>query len=432
MISSILSLAFLFALLSCTSVASILPPDEYWQVTPPLNYSDVLYAGWDQIPVEKEVLIYNGTLIGRTYAHHPQLLAVGPSVYMVHSSAVIDEDSMGMELWGAMSHDGGYTWTPSHSILPAALLPNQTNVANFSYWCNEAIWQRAIGGLAVLEVDSEIWGVGETTDFFCWGDIGSGTRGAGRIARQLSTVDGMPIGDPCWLNQNNWTYIELYNETVYGTEYGMKFCEKADEMNAQLVEPTKVPAWSAWLYNDQLYAANNWSSLQEVTHSVWIEQDDGPGYWQRFWRDISPTNNSMRVWWEMTYDKEGKDWYPGIEEAYGNKVYETNIPDAKTKQFLGVLDDKQSRYLISNPRNNTELIRQPLTIAMSRGSDLSYKTVGVLRTNASDKIAPDTRDYKNQGFSYPVAVQVGHTLVTAYSENKENIWVSVVNIDDLP
>lgn len=28
---------------------------------------------------------------------------------------------------------------------------------------------------------------------------------------------------------------------------------------------------------------------------------------------------------------------------------------------------------------------------MSRGSDLSYKTVGVLRTNASDKIAPDTR-----------------------------------------
>lgn len=42
------------------------------------------------------------------------------------------------------------------------------------------------------------------------------------------------------------------------------------------------------------------------------------------------------------------------------------------------------------------------------------------------------KDYKNQGFSYPVAVQVGNTLVTAYSENKENIWVSVVNIDDLP
>jgi hypothetical protein len=69
----------------------------------------------------------------------------------------------------------------------------------------------------------------------------------------------------------------------------------------------------------------------------------------------------------------------------------TNIPDAKTKQHLGALNGGAERYLISNPRNNTELIRQPLTIAMSRGADLSYKHVGVLRTNASDDIAPDTR-----------------------------------------
>lgn len=98
---------------------------------------------------------------------------------------------MGMELWGSVSQDGGYTWLPSQSILPAALLPNQTDIGtNFSYWCNEAIWQRAIGGLAVLELGDEIWGVGETTDFYCWGNIGSGTKGAGRIARQLSSVDG--------------------------------------------------------------------------------------------------------------------------------------------------------------------------------------------------------------------------------------------------
>jgi hypothetical protein len=49
------------------------------------------------------------------------------------------------------------------------------------------------------------------------------------------------------------------------------------------------------------------------------------------------------------------------------------------------------RYLISNPRNNTALIRQPLTIAMSRGKALSYTSIGVLRTNASDTIVPDTR-----------------------------------------
>ena len=254
------------------------------------------------------------------YAHHPALLAVGSTVYLVHSSAVIDEDSMGMELWGAISQDGGYTWSVSHPILPAALLPNQTNVANFSYWCNEAIWQRAIGGLAVLELGLEIWAIGETTDFYCWGDIGSGTKGAGRIARQISPTDGDVIGDPCWLMQTEYAYVTLYNETVYGTEYGMKFCERAEELNKMLEEPTKVPAWSAWLYNNELYAGNSTTSLQEVTHSVWIEAEGGKGYWQRFWRDITATNNSMRVWVEVTFDDKGKEWYPVLEEAYGNKV----------------------------------------------------------------------------------------------------------------
>lgn len=125
------------------------------------------------------------------YAHHPALLAVGSTVYLVHSSAVIDEDSMGQEVWCAISHNSGYTWTPSRPILPAALLPNQTNVANFTYWCNEAIWQRAFQSLAILELDdSTIWAMGQTTDFFCWGDIGSGNGAAGRIARQISPIDG--------------------------------------------------------------------------------------------------------------------------------------------------------------------------------------------------------------------------------------------------
>ena len=312
---------FIFALLILASkaVAHILPADDYWQVSPPLNYSDVLYAGWNQIPIQKEVIVYNGTAVGRTYAHHPQLLAVGETVYLVHSSAVMDEDSMGMELWGAISHDGGYTWSSSHSVLPAALLPNQTNVANFSYWCNEAIWQRAIGGLAVLNVGSEIWGVGQTTDFFCWGDIGSGTKGAGRIARQLSPVDGSTIGDPCWLVQNNWTYITLYNETRYGTDYGMRFCDRASEMNKMLDEPKMVPAWSDWLYNNQLDPYETTTSLQEVTHAVWVK-NGGHGYWQRFWRDISPKNNSMRVWVETSFDLKGGNWYPRFEREFGNKV----------------------------------------------------------------------------------------------------------------
>lgn len=256
------------------------------------------------------------------YAHHPIVLAIDKTVYMVHSSAVIDEDSMGQELWGTISHDGGYTWLPSHPILPAALLSNQTDVANFSYWCNAAIWQRAIGGPTILEYESEVWAVGETTDFFCWGTIGSGTRGAGRIARKMSPLDGTPVGNPCWLYQTKWVNITLYNETIYGTEYGMKFCEFASEMNAMLEKPSLVPAWSAWLYNNEEHSENTTTSIHEVTHAVWIEDEDDEewGYWQRFWRDVTPNNNSMRVWVETTYDIHGTDWYPAVEEEYGNPV----------------------------------------------------------------------------------------------------------------
>lgn len=62
--------AILVVSLLCLSrnaqATAVLPPDEYWQASPPLNYSDALYAGWDQIPVEKEIMVYNGTEIGRT------------------------------------------------------------------------------------------------------------------------------------------------------------------------------------------------------------------------------------------------------------------------------------------------------------------------------------------------------------------------------
>lgn len=61
------------------AAASPPSPDSYCQVSPPLDYSDALYAGWPQIPVAAEVLVYNGTAERRTYAHHPELFASGPS-----------------------------------------------------------------------------------------------------------------------------------------------------------------------------------------------------------------------------------------------------------------------------------------------------------------------------------------------------------------
>lgn len=249
-----------------------------------------------------------------------------------------------MELWGAISRDGGHTWAPSRQILPAALLANQTDLRDkpFTYWCNAGIWQRAIGALAVLELDNTIWAVAETTNFYCWGHLGSGTKGAGRIARQISPVDSSVIGDPCWLSTTDWVNATLYNETAYGLAYGMKICDKSHELNAKLVKPDMVPAWSAWLYNNQLFADDKKTSLQEPTHAVWIKGDDGKGYWQRFWRDISATDNSLAVWVETTPDKEGKDWYPVKEEETGNKV-SSNSYHLSTSLTRSGLQDKYSR-----------------------------------------------------------------------------------------
>lgn len=84
------------------------------------------------------------------------------------------------------------------------------------------------------------------------------------------------------------------NETIYGTEYGMKFCDDKDAINALLVEPAEVPAWGDWLYNHELYAADGVPYMQENTQAVWVE----------------PTTK-----------KTGGDWYPQVREEYGNLIY---------------------------------------------------------------------------------------------------------------
>ena len=383
-------------------------------------------------------LIYNGSHVGRTYAHHPHLHASadGRTVYLIHSTAAVDEDQMGEETWTSISHDGGRSWSTSRQLLPAALLPNQTSPGNFSYWCGQRAWQRALGALQIVQVGQAIYGVAQTADYICFDGANSTRKGAGRIARRIDK-HGAPAGDPCWVSKTNWTDAAQYPRTVYGRRYGMRMCAQARQIGAVLASPAQVPAWSSWIYNNKLYAADGAHDMQENTHALWIEDRGagrrGGGYWQRFWRDISSKNVSGRVWVEYTHDRLGGDWYPKTLEQYGNRIYETTIPDDRTKQYLGQLDDGD-RYLVHNPRNNASCTsgceRQPLVVSMSRGGDLSYKWAGVVRTNASTNAVPGKS--KNHGFSYPTAVQVGDKLIVAYSENKENIWVSLIDVKDLP
>ncbi|GKT66396.1 BNR repeat domain-containing protein [Colletotrichum tofieldiae] len=437
--TSLRSVAFMIGLIASQwfpmALASPPPPGNLWRVWPPIDYSDKIYAGWNQITVEKEIQIYNGVAENRTYAHHPELFAVGSNVFLIYSSAPVDEDSMGQDVWISASSDSGLTWSPGKSLMPAALLPNQTDLHNWKYWCDRGIAQRAWQALSFVHLpDGELYAIGQSGSRWCPGRWAT----AGRIARKIS-LEGEPLEDPCWLEKNEFTGSELYAETVYGTEYGMKNCARACEINAILKTPDEAPAWSPWLYNNGLFAADGTHQMEEQTFAVWHNDSSSPtgGYWQRHWRDISPEReNTHSVWVEYNEDPNGENWYPKVRERLGNKIYQTNIPDAKTKQFLGQLDNTGDRILLSNPRYNAaDPQRQPLTLAVSRGKDQTYRAIGVLRTNASREIVPDTRDgIKNRafGFSYPTAVQVGDKLLVAYSENKENIWVSVVDVAALP
>ena len=108
---------------------------QLWDV-PAADTSDNLTLGYDPLTPSKVIPFYNGAAENRTYSHHPLLLAVPQTqtVVIVHSSAKQDEDSMGQEIWGGVSHDGGSSWSDSQVILPSALLPNQSQEYNFTYW----------------------------------------------------------------------------------------------------------------------------------------------------------------------------------------------------------------------------------------------------------------------------------------------------------
>ncbi|GFZ44383.1 hypothetical protein JCM24511_02105 [Saitozyma sp. JCM 24511] len=280
-----------------------------------------------------------------------------------------------------------------------------------------------------------VYAVADSSNFFCNNKtLGSSyTRGAGRIARPMNLTRGGPSGPPCWLYQNEFTYGPLaFDKTVHGTQWGMAFCHESDLLNQVLDYPGEVPAWSSVLYNNKFYAADHAHDLQEPTHSVWDPINYG---WQRFWRDISSTSNSMAVWTECTCNSS--QWYPNDIPIDGNTVsndshpvMQTDITDAKTKQYFGYFSTPSNptvRYLASNPRNNTAGDRFPLTLAWQGLDDpddsWTFKHIGVVATNPANS--------SNKGFSYPEVVQAGDNLLVAYSENKQNIWVSVIPISSL-
>lgn len=274
-----------------------------------------------------------------------------------------------------------------------------------------------------------MWGVAQTAVFNCPDGMNDFRKGAGNIARAIDQK-GNPMGEACWVNKNNWTDATAWDMTIYGTQWGMKWCKYRDQINAVLDSPPGVALGSDFLDNVDFYASDNKTEMEEPTHALWIKDRSvrpNGGYWQRFWR------GGVSVWVEYSYDLWGRDWYPKSAHSYGNKIYETNIPDRGTKQYLGRLGNGD-RYLVHNPRYDASCSstcdRNPLIVSMSRGKDLSYRWAGVVRTNTSKVIVPGL--HKNPGPSYPSAVEADGRLIVGYSENKQNIWISLVDVKDLP
>ena len=116
--------------------------------------------------------------------------------------------------------------------------------------CSNHISQRAWQSVSLItSPQSHItYAVAVSTCFQCSPES-EWNYSAGRVARPLNLQTGVPAGEPCWLNQNELTESLEFQNTVYGTKYGMKYCEERDVLNELLARPENVPAWHASLYN---------------------------------------------------------------------------------------------------------------------------------------------------------------------------------------
>ena len=203
---------------------------QLWDVGP-LDFTNNFTAGAPYLNVISKTEVYDGIAVNRTYSHHPlvrcstrsaadtQMLALpstnGTTIALIHTSATVDEDSMGQQIWAAMSYDGGFTWTPSAEIIASALLPNQTSVGprtdlqslsdgqeeNFLYWCNRSVIQRAWGCEAIIQSPATqiVYAVAGSSDYYCnngslANDVGAESHRGGRtLNSSISVVEDVSL-----------------------------------------------------------------------------------------------------------------------------------------------------------------------------------------------------------------------------------------------
>ncbi|KAG7088028.1 hypothetical protein E1B28_012065 [Marasmius oreades] len=409
-------------------------PQTLWK-GPALDAKDPLYAGLKQIEGVKHMLVHNGSQVGRTYSHHAIVENVNGRLWAAWSSATNDEDSMGQQVWVGTADRNGSSWKWNKPAIPgpSALLPNQTSVGeqNYTYWCNQGIIQRALQPSALVEYNGDIYSIIEPVDRVCPGGPGSNSGavdGAGRLAARFNISTGQLTAKACWLSKNSFTTASQYKQTPLGDS--LCSTDILNGLNPLLDRPDILPFTDARMINSPKFVGSDGSSsMTEVTHAVWNEQGQ---YWARFWRDSTGSKTTFVHWVEFSSEETGNDWFPAKFNSNGANpgMVPTNIPDSNTKSFYGRLPDGRT-YLVTNLMYHPDTKeRQPLCITLA-SDGVHFDWAGVLRTNASRVIIPDSRKIKRVGFSYPHATVVDDMLYVGYSEDKENIWVTEVPIASL-
>ncbi|KAF2207024.1 hypothetical protein CERZMDRAFT_115383 [Cercospora zeae-maydis SCOH1-5] len=420
--STLLKAASLAAMALTASGASVPTNTDLWK--------------WQDIP-GNEVKVDVASDDGRKFSHYPFIYNAGGTLYLLFSASKSDVDGMGQDVRIARSNDGGLTWSKPTVAFPPALLPNQTSVEDSKYWCDRGIPQRALQPLTIAILPSgdessfQAYAVAQSSDNICPGSYQS----AGRIARELDVHgSGLFVGDPCWIETNDYTGAHEWAETVYGTKYRMNVCDNKDAINAAINSPQNLGPVATDLFNTPILASDKKHNVSYPTKAVWVETSNN-AYWQRFWTDVSLENSTNSAWVEYSTDSKGKNWFPST--ISGSGILETDIYQVGEKAHYGSISgSEQTRYYVSNAGMNFESNQNLLTLATSRGDDLAFKKIGIVRGgDASKHVSKGTRPpvYSSvPGFYWPSAAQVGQQLAVAYSENRKTIWVSVLNITDLP
>ncbi|KAK4634715.1 hypothetical protein CLAFUW4_00280 [Fulvia fulva] len=426
--------AIAFGALALTASAAVPTDNKLWKV-PARIEGDSLELAWQQLPV-KSVKVDTAWHDGRTFSYYPFIYNFGGTLYLLFSASAKDIDGMGQEVRISSSNDAGITWSKPEVAFPAALLPNQTTVKNSKYYCDGGIPQRALQPLTITSLPGgsfQVFAVAQSSDNICPGYFQS----AGRIARELNvhgSGTGLFMGDPCWIETNDYTGAHEWAETVYGTQYGMKVCEQKDVINTAVNEPDSLGPVATQLFNSPIIASDGQHNVTYPTKAVWHNSPDGSGYWQRFWQDASVRNNTGSAWVEYSTDRDGKNWFPATDS--GSQIHETNIYQEGEKAHFGAFEStEQLRYYVSNGGMTKALDQELLTIATSRGDDPAFHKIGIVRGgNAGKKVARGTRGLAPgvPGFYWPSAAEVGDKLAIAYSENRQVIWVSVIEEAKLP